>query len=323
LNADTGCVSECAVRAAATVTFIAAKVGLYTAVGQWHAGTIHVADLGCNANDQQRPCAQAQQHIVDAPRPRAIDSHKGMFGHALVVVGEPGMSGAGILATHAAIAVGVGKITAVVHDAVLQPMLVHCPSAITINAKEWLASAQVIQDVVLVGPGLGTGQWAEQVVARFKGNELAMVLDADALCLCQHPGFASNHEQTIVTPHPQEAAQMLGVTTQVVQNDRLAAAQKIAENFQVTCVLKGAGTVVAQPNQTPRVVLLGAPALARAGTGDVLAGMIVGLWAQGLTAWQAAITAVSWHGAAGQQAQQQFGDRGIAPEKLLNGWTHE
>ena len=236
LNADTGCVSGGVLCARSGNSLYCSQGRSDTAVGQWHAGTIHVADLGCNANDQQRPCAQAQQHIVDAPRPRAIDSHKGMFGHALVVVGEPGMSGAGILATQAAIAVGAGKVTAVVHDSVLQPMLVHCPSAMTNNAKEWLAGEHVTQDVVLVGPGLGAGQWAEQVLARFKGNEFAMVLDADALCLCQHSDFATSPERTIVTPHPQEAAQMLGVATQAVQDDRLAAAQKIAEAFQVTCV---------------------------------------------------------------------------------------
>jgi ADP-dependent NAD(P)H-hydrate dehydratase / NAD(P)H-hydrate epimerase len=236
------------------------------------------------------------------PRPR--DSHKGMFGHVGIVGGAPGMAGAALLAGRAALKCGAGRVTLgllderVVVDAA-QPELMFA-------SPEHLAKDGRLR-VLAIGPGLGQSERAQALLGKALAIPCPIVVDADGLNL-----LAAHHEvrellrnrahATLLTPHPGEAARLLGLGVNDVQTDRQDAARKIAAAFRAMVVLKGAASVVARPDGTVSVNSSGCPAMAAAGMGDVLTGLIAGLIAQGVEPGLALESGVYLHGVAGEQA---------------------
>lgn len=314
LDADTGRVigdDSVAIRASHTITFIADKPGLHTLHGRDHAGEVHVASLDI---DQAlfKP-ARIHRNSVDSfaefLRRRPHNSHKGSFGDVIVIGGTQGMSGAPVLAARAAAKCGTGRVFAAFLDEAPAYDSNH-PELMFRRAEDMDLSAGVL----VVGPGLGTSRKAHDVLANALHGINPLVLDADALNLIsaesglQHR-LAQRGGATVLTPHPLEAARLLQASTGEIQADRTAAARELARRFNAVVVLKGSGSVIARVDGEAVINTTGNPALATAGTGDVLAGICGALLAQDFPAWNAALAATWLHG----QAADTLATRGIGP----------
>ncbi|WP_300752160.1 NAD(P)H-hydrate dehydratase [Janthinobacterium sp.] len=303
LHADTGAIDGVAIRASHTITFIGDKPGLHTADGLDHAGSVEVAALAIDP--ALLPPAKAQLNGLQLFRkqlqPRRQNTHKGSFGSLAVIGGAPGMAGAPILSARTALHAGAGRVyvafagTPPAYDSG-QPELM-CRSAAELDFSGFNYTALV------AGPGLGDSLDAVELLQRAIDSDSPLLLDADALNLMTaepelQSALATRAGATILTPHPLEAARLLDMTVAQVQADRLAAARQLAAQLGVIVVLKGAGTVVASQDGKVVINTTGGPALATAGTGDVLSGLCGSLLAQGWPEWEAAIAAVWLHGAA-------------------------
>ena len=328
IDADTGSVRGAAVRASLTVTFIAPKRGLLTGAGPDHCGRLEYDPLGVPSALADRVPAGAalldHDRLVDHPcfGPRPRDSHKGRHGHVLVVGGDRGFAGAARLAAEAAARVGAGLVsvaTREVHAAVVSAMRPEVMSRGVEDEASFEALAKRAA-VVAVGPGLGRGEWGGRMFASALGSRCKLlVVDADALNHLADAGQAApRRDDWVLTPHPGEAARLLGVSAGEVQADRFAAAAAIRERFGGVCVLKGAGTVVdAGPPRPVGVCVHGNPGMGTGGTGDVLTGVIAGLAAQGVGPADAAELGVCVHGKAGDRAARAGGERGLLAGDLV------
>lgn len=242
-----------------------------------------------------------QSLFVPALPLRASDSHKGCFGSVAIVGGDKGMVGAVLLAARAAMLCGAGRVHAVflAQDAPsidLQHPEIMLRSSATFNQLKQLNS-------IVVGPGLGQSASATALLTLCLSHPSPILIDADGLNLIsQHPHLTAilqqRKAQTVITPHPAEAARLLHTTVEDIQNNRTKSALALADRYQAICVLKGAGTICADTDGTWFLNTTGNPGLATGGTGDVLSGVIGSLIAQGLTAMQAAKLGVYVHGAA-------------------------
>jgi hydroxyethylthiazole kinase-like uncharacterized protein yjeF len=300
LNADTGVLSG---RIGAhpdtsrfCVTFLTLKPGLFTAQGRDAAGTVWFDDLGCG-DTAEPPTAR----LAGAPKaqPRTHASHKGSYGDVAVIGGASGMAGAALLAGSAALHAGAGRVFVGLLDPGAAPVDMAQPELMIRDAAELDLSGMT----AVCGCGGGTD--VRSVLPRVLATAAALVLDADALnaiatdsaLQTQLASRARRGRPTVITPHPLEAARLLGCTASDVQADRLAAARQLATRFGVVAVLKGSGTVIAQDGDAPMVLnLTGNARLATAGTGDVLAGMIGAALAAQRPAFEAACDAVWRHG---------------------------
>jgi len=319
LHADTGATLGVAVRADLTVTFIGRKVGFYLGAGPEHIGRLVFDDLAVprETYDHQAPTARllGEEDVAAALPRRVKTAHKGANGHVLVVGGSPGMPGAARLAGEAALRAGAGLVTVAVHPGnagvvAARPELM-CVAART--AKD-LASALKRATLVAVGPGLGQGDWSREIFEVAMGCGLPLVVDADALnLLAESP---RRHDRWVLTPHPGEAARLLGITVAAVQADRLAAARALQERFGGNVVLKGAGSVVQSPGELPCVCDRGNPGMAAGGMGDVLTGVIAGVAAQCDDLALAARAGVFVHAQAGDLAARR-GERGLLAGDVL------
>lgn len=326
LDADTGDIvgngsgEGCAVRASDTITFIGDKPGLHTCYGRDYAGKVQVASLQIDSKHFTEPSAflndiELFSHFL---HPRFHNSHKGSYGDLAVVGGAHGMAGAPILSARAALHCGAGRVfiafcdDAPAYDSV-QPELM-CRHASQFD----FGSATLI-----AGPGLGNSRNAVDVLTQVLNADTSLVLDADALNLIAvEPGLRQKamrrRGDTLMTPHPLEAARLLGISGAEVQANRLDAARQLARQFQATVVLKGSGTVVAGAHGMIIINTTGNPALATAGTGDVLAGICGALLAQDWPAWEAALAAVWIHGqAADNLVKQDIGPIGLTASELI------
>lgn len=249
--------------------------------------------------------------------PRSPDAHKGQFGHVLVVGGDRGFGGASLLTAESALRCGAGLVSLATRPEHVSAALVRRPeimSAGISSANQLLALADKAS-VLVVGPGLGQEAWGRSLFSVARSSDLPQVWDADALnLLALAPSTLP--VGSVITPHPGEAARLLGISTAQVQADRPAAAHALAQKYAVVAVLKGAGSLIAAPDG--RLVLCdhGHPAMAGAGLGDVLAGVIGALLAQGMTAFDAASLAVWLHANAGEQLGAARG-RGLAASDLI------
>jgi hydroxyethylthiazole kinase-like uncharacterized protein yjeF len=315
LCADSGRVRGVAVRADATVSFIALKTGLLLGAGPDHVGALSVDSLGV---DPPRPHEIAWQRITRAQvcasvTRRSRDAHKGQGGHVFVVGGGEGMPGAARLAGEAALRVGAGRVTvacagssALAIAAGRPELMVRAlptdPGAAALQLSAQLEAA----DAIVLGPGLGRDAWARSLVACVRASGKRAVFDADAL-FGLDDGLPSD---CVLTPHPGEAAQLLGATSAAVQADRPAALGALLERHAAVVVLKGAGTLIGQRGRVPQVCDRGHPVLAAPGTGDVLAGALGGLAAQLGDVWASAGAAVWLHARAGELSAVTA-DRGV------------
>ena len=319
-----------AFRADAVVTFTAPK--LAHAFGNMTGsagGPMVVAPIGSPEeavrSEQRLRWTGASKQIFEVARP--ADSHKGMYGHVLVVGGAAGKSGAPAMASLAALRTGAGLVTAAVAEGVLGLVAGVAPELMTIplaqGAKGEIAAANLNPEkidellarttVLAMGPGLGQEPETEQFVLGMldrlaERREIAVVLDADALnIVAKHKDKLRGGGRTMVlTPHPGEMARLAGVTTKQVQAEREGLARRFAQEYQVTLVLKGWRTLVAHPDGMVAVNTTGTPGMAKGGSGDILTGMVAACVAQhGRPAWEAVEAAVYLHGLAAQLALQE------------------
>jgi NAD(P)H-hydrate epimerase len=333
VDADSGAVQEEAIRADITLSFVGFKSGLFLGAGPEHAGVVLLDDLGV-VPPAQPQFAPLMRRIDEAdiaaslPR-RARESHKGSSGRVLVIGGGTGMPGAIRLAGIAALRVGAGLVTVAGSPENLtavtsaHPELIYLPSGSASLPEEALHAASV----VAIGPGLGTGEWAQRLFAQFlRLARGPAVLDADALNLLAREPVRLRPDW-ILTPHPGEAARLLGVDTREVQADRLASVRELHQKYGAISVLKGAGTLVASgPDGAAELHICdrGNPGMATAGMGDVLTGVIAGLRAQIADSALAARVAVLVHALAGDSAAQR-GQRGLIASDVLaelRGWVN-
>lgn len=312
LHADSGRVLGTAVRATRTATFITLKPGLLTLDGPDHAGVIDVCPLDLDpAALPGSPGRVIDGRLVPAVLPRRPrNSHKGTFGDVGIIGGAQGMTGAALLAGRAALKLGAGRVVV----GFLGP---DAPSVDPAQPELMLRKAQDIASmpdlsVAVLGPGLGQSSPAVELAAHCLQRDLPVVVDADALNLAAaHTALAEllrkRPAESILTPHPAEAGRLLGRTTADVQADRVAAAVALAQRYRAAVVLKGAGSICAAPDGRWFVNTSGNPGMASAGMGDVLAGIVGALVAQGVAALPALLSGVHLHGLAADHLAQAAG----------------
>jgi NAD(P)H-hydrate epimerase len=318
LDADTGRAPGVAVHAAATVVFIGLKRGLLTCAGPDLAGelALRTLDAPLEALGRSSAATLSEFEVRTALQERARDTHKGDYGAVLVVGGDHGMGGAALLAAEAALRVGTGLVRLATRPAHVGPALARRPELMVtgIDAPEALEPLIARSSVIAIGPGLGRDGWGAALWSRCVAAGKPLVVDADALGLLAASG-AGPRSDWILTPHPGEAARLLGVEIGEVQADRFAAAQRLRERFGGVQVLKGSGSLVLD-GQSIGVCDVGNPGMATAGMGDVLTGIIAGLRAQGLDASGAARVGTWLHAAAGDAAAGD-GERGLIASDLF------
>ena len=337
LNADTGIVLGAAVRADVTVTFGLPKIGLYIGQGVDHAGSTHVVDIGIPASlvelvESRTILLTHAMAKTSLPR-RTPSSHKGTYGHAGIIAGSVGKTGAAALAAKAALRVGTGLVTVATPSGVndtleaklLEVMTVPMPETkahtLARSGLDRLLAFTRVRTAIAIGPGLTTHpETVELIQELVKRVDKPCVLDADALnALAGKASLLTESKlPPILTPHPGEMARLgIDASPQSVNADRIGVAGRFARERGVLVVLKGARTIVARPDGMIAVCPTGNPGMATAGTGDVLTGMIVGLLAQGLTPWDAACTGTYFHGLAGDLAAGQIGQAAMTAGDLI------
>ena len=322
LSADTGQVLGTAVRADTTVTFAFEKPGLITGVGVGWAGHVTVAEIGI-------PAARAAELPVTVVVPERTDArallpgldpadHKVRRGHVLAVAGSPGKRGAGRMTAVAALRAGAGLVTLAgpdldpgAHDAVMTACVI---------SPDSLDAAAAGKHAIAIGPGMEPGPAGAALVRRALAGSAPLVIDADGLnhLAGDLAAVADASAPCVLTPHPGEAGRLRGLSTAEVEADRLAAARRLADATGAVVVLKGAGTLVCDPDGLVTVNPTGGPALATAGSGDVLTGLVAGLLAQGMAPSSAARLGVFVHGAAGDRCDRDLGPAGTIATDVID-----
>jgi NAD(P)H-hydrate epimerase len=321
LDAGTGALpSGEAVHADLTVSFIGRKPGLYTGHGPAICGARHFDDLAIVASDDDVPPVaqlQAEADLRTWLAPRSRTAHKGDHGHVLIVGGNRGMMGAALIAARAALRSGAGLVSVATRGEHVAAMTAAQPELMCRDCDDVAQLRPLLRqvDAIAVGPGLGTDAWARTLLSAVLDSGKPLVIDADALnLLASEPVSPAD---AILTPHPGEAARLLGCGTAAIQADRLAALHAIEQGFGATVVLKGAGTLVSgQP--CPVICPYGNPGMAVGGMGDALTGIVVALRGQGLDAQHAAQAGVLIHALAADRAASG-GERGLLPSDVIAG----
>jgi ADP-dependent NAD(P)H-hydrate dehydratase / NAD(P)H-hydrate epimerase len=328
LHSDTGRVLGRAVRATHTVTFIALKPGLLTLDGPDHCGEITVAGLGVDAGAAGAWVASPEL-FRGALKRRPRNFHKGLAGSLAVIGGAAGMTGAALLAARAALRLGAGRVYA----GLLEPALGVDPAAPELMIRHADDALGLDLEALVIGPGLGEGERAETLLGAALASELPCVLDADALNLISgsaelRHACARRTAETLLTPHPAEAARLLAENTAAVQADRVKSARMLAENLNAHVVLKGAGSILVARDGHWFINTSGNSGMASAGMGDVLSGIFGALLAQGLSGESALVLGTHLHGAAADElVRSGIGPVGItagevidASRRLWNSW---
>lgn len=341
VNSDTGAVMGAAVRSSLTVTFGFAKFGHVSYPGAEHCGELRVVDIGFapRAIEQIAPRGRFFEradlrHLIHA---RPINSHKGMYGHPLVIAGSRGKSGAVLLASRAALRMGAGLVTAAVPESI-QPVVAsgqaelmtepiadrdghfdgtHAPAALKMLLEG--------KNALIVGPGIGvtddTRRLVEWLISDASEPERAMLLDADALNAlaslgCETLKRARGH--VVLTPHPGEASRLLGVPTTAINADRVSAARRLAERTGATVLIKGARSVIASPDGDVYLNSTGNPGMSTPGMGDALSGMVGALLGQHLRPLDALALGVFLHGYAADRVASRIGSIGYLAGDVID-----
>jgi NAD(P)H-hydrate epimerase len=314
LDADTGLVRGAAMRATRTLTFVGLKSGLFLGAAPDHVGSLEFAGLGLSdavrAGMAPVMTRLDTNILADLLPPRRRSAHKGEHGRVLVIGGRA-MAGAARLAGEAALRTGGGIVTVATSAASVSTIVGRRPELIgvPVASADELEPLLVTADAVAIGPGRGLDDTAATLLDAAIACGKPLVVDADALTLLSRR--PRRHDAWILTPHPGEAARLLGSDTVAIQRDRLGAAQSIAARFGGVTVLKGAGTLISAPQATPWICDCGNPGMATAGSGDVLTGIIVTLAATGVGAARAAAAGVWIHAMAGDRAA------GVRPRGMI------
>ncbi len=322
LDADTGAVRGAAVRANATITFVGAKVGLVTGQGPQYTGevffdSLDVSKIVTSGIPVAAETIRGAEVARLLPR-RSRVAHKGNNGRVLIVGGNYGMAGAARLAGEAALRAGAGLVTVATRPEHVAAVVASRPELMChgIDGPDQLEPLLASSDVVAVGPGLGQDAWARSLFDTAVATALPLIADADALNLLAQSGV--RRSGWVLTPHPGEAARLLGDgwDTTAVQDDRLTALDALVDRFQSVTVLKGAGSLVGAPQETPALCDRGNPGMATAGMGDVLTGLVAGIAAQCGDLTAATRVAVFVHAAAADDAALG-GERGLIASDLF------
>ncbi len=321
LDSDTGCMRGTAVQADATLSFIGLKQGMFTADGPGVCGKIRFDALELPAQIYARQILAARRldysKIVQHLTPRPRTAHKGDFGRLLVIGGDQGYSGAARMAAEAAARGGAGLVAVATHPAHAATLNIGRPELMCHGVAEPDELEALLEwaDQLVLGPGLGQGEWGRAMFAAACSAGLPMVADADALnLLAAQPERRANW---VLTPHPGEAARLLGSDVGSVQRDRFQALQDLSLRYGGVVILKGPGSLIGDDSsRRPGLCSAGNPGLASGGSGDILSGLLGALLAQGLAAQDAAETAVCVHAAAADRAAEA-GERGMLVSDLL------
>jgi len=331
LNASSASVSGPAIRADLTVTFAQPKIAHIFYPASEYCGVVIVADISIPsaAVDVEPATIELLTASGIARRfpVRAKDSHKGTYGHLVIVAGSEGRSGAAALATRAALRGGVGLVTVATDPFTASVVLGHCPEAMTqsgegkIGSPTELATFISEHSAAVVGPGLSDDDQSwEFVRSLLQRIDQPCVIDASALnafrdqiSLLKHRGA-----ERILTPHPGELSRLLGVSTTEIQSDRMAAARQAAERSACVVLLKGHQSIIADPDGRLAVNPTGNPGLAAGGTGDVLSGLLGALLAQGLDAFEAACAGAFIHGSAADRIATERSEIGIRAMEIAD-----
>lgn len=318
LIADTGSIHGEVVKADVTVSFIGLNQGLLTAKGPDCCGELIFDDLQIPSGVALKVPTSVKR--LDIPsslfNKRDKDSHKGLFGHLLVVGGDIGMSGAARLACEAALRTGTGLVSLATRYAHASMINSSRPEIMSYPAERESEITTLIEkvNVLAVGPGLGKSEWAATLFAACINSEKALVVDADALnLLAMEPHKRDNW---VLTPHPGEAARLLGISVEEVQDDRFSAVTQIAEKYGGVVILKGNGSLIYSEG-TVYLCDKGNPGMASGGMGDVLTGIVASLIAQGFSLGDAAKIGVHLHASAGDAAAKGAGERGLLASDLM------
>ncbi len=323
LNSDTGSIMNVAVNADVTATFIGLKKGMFTGEGLEYAGEIKFNDLDVPAGVYQH--LAKEKHSVNrlelddlnhVLKPRQRNSHKGHFGHVLVIGGDEGFLGAARLAAEAAARVGAGLVSIATRSS-------HASLLSTIRSEIMSHGVEILEElmplikranVIAIGPGLGQSEWAKLLLARVFESELPLVIDADALNLLAEEEQSSAN--WVITPHPGEAARLLKTDTKTIQSDRFKSINSLHEKYTGPVVLKGSGTLIEDTEGEHFICDAGNPGMSSGGMGDVLTGVIAGLIAQGIEINDATKLGVCLHANAADRAASA-GERGMLALDLM------
>ena len=334
LSADGGELLGACVRADLTVAFAAAKRCHVLPPARSACGRVVVREIGIPRTILARQKTSlwiSEPADVAAVLPRRpADAHKGDFGRLAIVAGSRGKTGAAVLAARGALRAGAGLVTVFCPESVELAIVSALPEAMTRGlpqrggtlsqeAARSVADALSDFDAVAAGPGLGSGEGVVAVLKTILRSRLPLVCDADALNAFAHePGAFRRRAATVLTPHPGEAARLLGTTTRKVQANRLGAAQTLAKGTRAVVILKGSGSLIAAPEGRVTVNPTGTPLMSTAGSGDVLTGAAGAFLAGGMEPKAAAIAAAYLHGAAGQRLEEKLGDAGLLASELAD-----
>ncbi len=321
LHSDTGQVLGSAVRATHTITFLGLKPGLLTLDGPDHCGDVSVSGLDIKSDSLNPGHGWVAEPALFANilKPRARNFHKGMAGSVAVIGGAAGMAGAALLASRAALKLGAGRVYAgLLEELTLDPgapelMLRHPDDALGLDL-----------DAIVIGPGLGQGERAETLLGAVLASDIPCVLDADALNLIAgnedlRKACARRSADTVITPHPAEAARLLALKTSDVQADRLKAARNLSQNLNAHALLKGNGSIIVARDGHWFINTSGNPGMASAGMGDALAGILGALLAQKYSGETSLVLGTHLHGCAADECVRAgAGPVGLTAAELID-----
>lgn len=317
LDADSGDCPGVAVRATVTVSFLAAKRGLHSGRAADHVGTLELATLGVPGHVIAATPADARLLIPSSLPRRARYANKGDNGHVLVVGGDHGMAGAIRIAGESALRGGAGLVSVATRAEHVSALNAGRPELMVhgVDGPQALQPMLERASVLAVGPGLGHAAWGHALWLTALDSRTPLVLDADGLnWLAREPRRFDF--PVVMTPHPGEAGRLLQRSTREIEQDRFAAVREIARRYGAVVVLKGSGSLIAEPDGRLDVCPWGNAGMASGGMGDLLTGVIAAMLAQGCPAWQAACLGVGLHARAGDLAAAK-GERGLLASDLL------
>ncbi len=333
LNSGTGGVLDIAVNADLTVTFLVYKQGLFTGYGPSCCGSLILRRLGLERGENLNGLASATimslEKLCKILPSRLNYSCKTNYGHVLVIGGDYGYAGAGIIAAQGAARIGAGLVSLATRPEHISAMLTRQPEvmAIGVSSGQELEPFLSRPSVLVLGPGLGTSAWSEQLLQKALDTKISMVIDADALNIISSGKIQisrENAENCVITPHPGEAARLLNISVKEVELDRVSAVIELQKVFGTTVVLKGLGTIVCgRSSEVVSICPYGNPGMASAGMGDLLSGVIGGLLAQSLSCISAAELGCCLHSHAADVLVDQLGQRGLMATDLLRSISNQ
>ncbi|KFC07271.1 NAD(P)HX epimerase/NAD(P)HX dehydratase [Trabulsiella guamensis ATCC 49490] len=320
LIAQTGATPGAVIHAAHTLTFIALKPGLLTGKARDVVGKLHHHSLGLDSWLAGQPTTISRfdaSQLADWLPPRRPTSHKGDHGRLVVIGGDHGTAGAIRMTGEAALRTGAGLVRVLTRVENIAPVITARPELMVHElTPQSLDDSLEWADVVVIGPGLGQQSWGQQALRKVENIRKPMLWDADALnLLAINPDKRHNR---LLTPHPGEAARLLGCRVADIESDRLSAAQRLVQRYGGVVVLKGAGTVVADDAGHLGIIDAGNAGMASGGMGDVLSGIIGALLGQSLTLYDAACAGCVAHGAAADMLAERSGTRGMLATDLFS-----